>query len=133
MIEKSVYAIIVNPDGKYLLLSPADGRVPWALPGGHQEGTETDSETLTRELGEECKITDFEIVGDFKEENRYVNAKGNERLAVAYLLKVKNDNILLNREHKAFGWFDFDEALTKTDVEAWKIILTKAQSRLTGN
>jgi ADP-ribose pyrophosphatase YjhB (NUDIX family) len=130
MIEKSVYAIVVNPEGRYLIVKPSAGKIKWFLPGGHEEQNETEVECLRRELREECKIKDFDIVDGFREEVRYINSSGNERVLVVYLIKARGSKIILSHEHKGYMWGSIKELLPKLPHDNWRTILKKADKLL---
>lgn len=53
MIDKIAYLYL--SDGK-ILSSRSKGKVTWYIPGGKREGTETDIETLVREIKEELSV-----------------------------------------------------------------------------
>ena len=133
-IEKSVGAVVVNPDGEYLLLCRADkDNEYWEFPKGHQHENESDLETVKRELAEECSITDFEIVEGFVGENKYTsNSSDNTRVILLYLAKVRSSDIKLSEEHRKYMWLDFDDALSKLNHDTWKTILTNANSHMGG-
>ncbi len=134
VIEKSVGAIVINQEGEYLLLSRVDKKGDfWEFPKGHQIDNESDIETLTRELEEECNITDSKLVKDFVKENKYISSSsGNTRIILLYLVKVKNKNIRLSTEHNKYLWLKFVDALTKLNHDTWKKMLIDAESRIAG-
>lgn len=127
MLEKSVYGIIVNSEWKYLIVSPSAGTVKWLFPGGHIDPKETELDCLKRELYEECKIKDFDIVKGFREEERYINSSGNERVFIVYLIKVKSDKVSLSNEHKAYLWETYSEVSKKLPHDSWRRMLEKAE------
>jgi len=127
--EKSVGGIVVNSEGKYLLLCRADkGDNLWEFPKGHQKPGETDYETLTRELKEETGIVDFELADGFVEYNRYINSRGIRRLIVLYLIKIRNNLITLSSEHKEYAWLDYDSAIKRLNHHNWIDIIEKAKA-----
>lgn len=72
---RGVRAILVNPDGKILLLRHGYSE-GWYLPGGANKRGETDEASLHRELREELGITQFADVtklGEYLNQYEYKN------------------------------------------------------------
>ncbi len=131
VIEKSVGAIVVGPNGKYLLLNRPDKEGDfWEFPKGHQARGEIEEKTLRRELSEEVGIRNFSYVGKFVGENRYVNSAGNMRIIRLYMIKVQSDKIALSDEHKSYVWMSLGEAIEKLNHDTWRRILKDADKTL---
>src|SRR3989344_5286471 len=144
--EKSAGAIIFKEhEGKryYLLLhyAPSEpGRKGhWEFPKGHVEKTETEEETIIREVKEETGIEKIEIKPGFKEYIKYFfrknyGLKGEARkkapwvfkLVVFFAAKTDKKEIKLSDEHVGFVWLPYEEALKKLTYKNAKEIFKKA-------
>lgn len=133
VVEKSVGAVVVNPDGFYLLLNRADKKGDfWEFPKGHQIEGETDIETLRRELNEEIGIEKIELIENFIGKNEYISSStGNTRIILLYLVKLPDDKIIISAEHKGYIWTTLIDALVKLNHDTWREILINADKRLT--
>lgn len=95
--------LLVEPEGRCLLLLRSDDGT-WALPGGHvEEGDETPLLAALRELGEE---TGYE--GDVEVERATLDARRARSGFVYWTFGghvTERFSPLLNAEHTDFGWF----------------------------
>lgn len=84
IVKLSVYAILVDREGKILLQKRANTRFAndwWSFPGGHVEDGEQLLKAVQRELHEECKIMvspeqyaiDLTLLRKSDQGKRYVN------------------------------------------------------------
>lgn len=102
----SVYALIRNDNGEYLLLrrSKNSRTQPgkWDLPGGKVDPDETLEETVRREVREETGISvePKAIAGEVTFE---LPAK--KVIAVVYETEARVPGVRLSHEHEAFNWF----------------------------
>ena len=105
----------------------------WGLVKGHVETNETEKQTLTREIYEETKLEEFEIIPNFKESSTYTYSRNNQRfnkLVIYYLVKSNNFNIIISNEHKEYIWLKYEEAIDRMTYKNTKVILKKAETLL---
>lgn len=123
--EESVGALIVY-NNEFLLLK--DGNGYWGFAKGHIEPGEELLSTMKREVFEETGINDFILVSEFKEEiGYYFKNKGLVSKKVTfYLIKSKNKNVKLSREHVSYAWLKLSDALKQASFENTKRIIRKA-------
>ena len=115
----------------YLLLRYISNH--WGLVKGHIEANETEKQTLIREIHEETKLEEFEIIPNFKESDTYTysrNKKKFDKLVSYYLVKSNNFNIIISDEHKEYIWLKYEEAIDKITYKNTKAILKKAEMLL---
>ena len=115
----------------YLLLRYISNH--WGLVKGHIEANETEKQTLIREIHEETKLEEFEIIPNFKESSTYTYSRNNQRfdkLISYYLVKSNNFNIIISDEHKEYTWLKYEEAIDKITYKNTKAILKKAEMLL---
>ena len=105
----------------------------WGLVKGHVETNETEKQTLTREIYEETKLEEFEIIPNFKESDTYTYSRNNQKfdkLVIYYLVKSNNFNIIISNEHKEHIWLKYEEAIDRMTYKNTKVILKKAETLL---
>tara|TARA_B100001750_G_C15494720_1_gene593438 strand:- start:14 stop:457 length:444 start_codon:yes stop_codon:yes gene_type:complete len=105
----------------------------WGLVKGHVETNETEKQTLTREIYEETKLEEFEIIPNFKESDTYTYSRNNQKfdkLVIYYLVKSNNFNIIISNEHKEYIWLKYEEAIDRMTYKNTKVILKKAETLL---
>ena len=105
----------------------------WGLVKGHVETNETEKQTLTREIYEETKLEEFEIIPNFKESSTYTYSRNNQRfnkLVIYYLVKSNNFNIIISNELKEYIWLKYEEAIDRITYKNTKVILKKAETLL---
>lgn len=101
-------AIIKNKRGEILLLKRGETKtfqLHWQLPEGKLEEKENPREALEREVKEELGL-DINSAELNKVSQSMFKAKGIKYLAIriVFLVKVKNDKIILSREHSDYKW-----------------------------
>lgn len=102
MIDK-VGGVILK-DKKILVQRKNNGREECIIPGGKREGSESDFETLKRELMEELSVQliDTEYLGTYQD----IAVFSNKQLQViTYLVKIEGE-IQCNNEIKVALWID---------------------------
>lgn len=102
MIDK-VGGVILK-DKKILVQRKNNGREECIIPGGKREGSESDFETLKRELMEELSVQliDTEYLGTYQD----IAVFSNKQLqAITYLVKIEGE-IQCNNEIKEALWID---------------------------
>ena len=132
--EKSVGCVTfyLKEDQRYYLLLRYISN-HWGLVKGHIEANETEKQTLIREIHEETKLEEFEIIPNFKESDTYTysrNKKKIDKLVSYYLVKSNNFNIIISDEHKEYIWLKYEEAIDKITYKNTKAILKKAEMLL---
>ncbi|MEA1924540.1 MAG: NUDIX domain-containing protein [Candidatus Altiarchaeota archaeon] len=132
--EKSCGAVVYleNDEGRlYLLLNYAAGH--WGFPKGHVEGSESEKDTVLRELGEETGIVDVYFKGSFREMVTYSFQRRSERVdkvVVFYLLESGEQNVVLSNEHIGFSWLPYIKAREKLTYPNARDLLDKAEKYL---
>ena len=132
--EKSVGCVTfyLKEDHRYYLLLRYISD-HWGLVKGHVEANETEKQTLIREIYEETKLEEFEIIPNFKESSTYTYLRNNQRfdkLVSYYLVKSNNFNIIISDEHKEYIWLKYEEAIDRMTYKNTKVILKKAEMLL---
>ncbi|KKP67243.1 MAG: Protein GrpE [Candidatus Moranbacteria bacterium GW2011_GWE1_35_17] len=121
-IQLTVKAVVVNKDGKVLLLKRAEKEVTnsskYDLPGGGIEKGETMEKSLKRELVEELGLDNVEIVGVIRVgEYPEGHKKFDSLKALRFIAHYNGGEIKLNpREHSEFEWLNIDEAIKKLNT-----------------
>ena len=129
--EKSCGAVVFkeNADREYLLLHYESGH--WDFVKGNVEISESEKETVLRELQEETGITRAEFIEDFREQITYYYRRGGETIykeVIFFLIKTKDLKVTLSHEHIGFKWLKYPEAVRKLTFENAKKVLRKAHS-----
>lgn len=105
----STLAFIEN-DGEYLTIKRAQEpkKGYWDLPGGFCEYDEDGTKTILREIQEETKLANIEIVkiiGAFPS-----NYGGIEKvISIAYLMKSADRNVIISDENTEYKWAKLNE------------------------
>lgn len=144
--EKSIGGVIyrvVNGQTLYLLVRYRSWQ--WDFPKGHVEKGETELQTLRREIEEETKITDLEILPKFRRAvNYFYTAKNNEKKeriqkgrgiyifkrAVYYACKTPTEKVVLDFENKGYLWLNFADAYVKLGNDGSRKILAAANAAI---
>jgi len=107
-ISDCAIAIIFNNDRKILLLKRSENigwmNGKWALVGGSVEENETPLEAVKREIFEETKINISKI-----KEKICFDRNINKEYLFAAKFDGNDDDIVLNEEHSAYGFFNLNE------------------------
>lgn len=122
---------------EFLLLLHRHGRY-WSFPKGRKNKGETDLETARREIREETGIDDFTLLekgGSFISNSvRYFVKRGGALIPkeVRYFLVKfsKRVEVNLSREHIAYKWLNFHDAIANLSHTNSKELLTKVYSKL---
>ena len=112
--EPTVGALILNPEGNILLVKAPKHGERYIIPGGHIEIGETIEEAVKREVKEETdlEVSDLEFIGlqecifspEYYKKKHFV--------FIDYACRAREaDNVVLNNEGTAYGWFSFADAL----------------------
>ncbi len=140
--EKSAGGIIFREDGgkKYFLLlhytrinDQRGEHTYWDFPKGHVEESESEMDTLFREIEEETGLKDIKIIEGFREKIKYFfNLKGTliNKEVLFFLCETKSKDVNISSEHIGFAWLEYKEAVERLDFKNSKDILTKAKKFL---
>ncbi len=138
MKKKHIYAagaVIVNPEGKMLILHKVQQPPFWEFFKGSQEKDESAQDILRREIQEETQITSYEILPGFHETVHYdFHAHDGHifRTVDYYLIRTSQEPVISN-EHTAFRWVALEEALTLFTHKNFKDLARKATDFLQKN
>jgi bis(5'-nucleosidyl)-tetraphosphatase len=132
--EKSCGAVIyVNNQEKtrYLLLNYTAGH--WDFVKGNVEPSETEKQTVTRELQEETGITSAQFIDGFRESISYFYRRQGltiNKEVVFYIIESQTEEVKLSFEHIGFVWLDYPHALENLTFKNAKETLQKAHDFL---
>jgi len=129
--QVAVKAVIVNRQGKYLIVREGDR---WQAVGGRLDKGEKLEVGLRREVQEETGITQLEVGTVIHVDEWFAKPEGELKHIVAlfFLCRVDVANVLLSGEHAEYAWVtaeeleDYGEMLEKEIREA--IILASMRS-----
>jgi len=93
-------AYVFNNKKELLLLKTLKGT--WGIVGGHLEKGESIEEGLRREIREETGL-EVELIRLI----RLFSKK--DDIIILYLVKSKDDNVIISHEHKEFAWVNIEE------------------------
>jgi 8-oxo-dGTP pyrophosphatase MutT (NUDIX family) len=130
MEERSAGAVVFFEDGgprDYLLLQNA-GR--WDFPKGNMEKGETVLQTVLREVREETALAELVMVPGFRHVIEYYYRRGGRLIhkRVVYLLaRTYVKDVTISQEHQGFGWFGYEDALTRASYDNSKMTLSEAE------
>jgi TDG/mug DNA glycosylase family protein len=111
-IRRGVRAVVVDPDGRVLLLRyGSDHDLWWITPGGGIDPGESDEQALRRELREELAIDDFELGRLlFERERHFLGEPGyGGQTNRSYLVRVPPFEARVISEAEEARWFALDE------------------------
>ncbi len=111
--EPTVGALILNNEGKILLVKTYKWKDKYIIPGGHIELGETMEEALKREIKEETNldITDLNFL--CAKENVFGDEfhKKKHLIWLTFSCKANGNNVILNKEGQDYKWIYPEEAL----------------------
>lgn len=112
--------MIVQKDGKILLIERANFPKGFACPAGHVDGDETYEISAARELKEEVGLdtTDLQLLIDKRKENPCKREGGTWHHWKIYKTEAAGDVVRSLDETKKAGWYSIDE--TKALAEKTK-------------
>ena len=124
-----------NSEPEFLLLLHKHGHY-WSFPKGRKNKGESDLETARREIREETGIADFTLLkrgGQLISNSvRYFVKRGSLLIPKEvhyFLVKFsKRVEVNLSREHIAYKWLNFDDAIANLSHTNSKELLTKVYS-----
>jgi len=127
--EKSCGAIVFvkNVEVNYLLLHYKAGH--WDFVKGNVEPSESERDTVIRELREETGIVDAQFIDDFKEKIEYFYRRQGTTIhkeVVFFLIEAHTEKIELSYEHVGYDWLDYQRAMEKLTFKNAKDMLQNA-------
>lgn len=107
---------------KLLLMKRVKGDF-WSHISGHIEQNESASQTATREIFEETgiKLAEF-YSADYLEQFYVPNFNVIETVPVFMGYCVPNQPVVLNDEHRDYGWFTLEEACSKAEFNGQRLL-----------
>ena len=131
--EKSCGAVVFRKgrDVEYLLLHYEAGH--WDYVKGQVEPSETERDTVMRELKEETSIEDAHFFEGFREEISYFYRREGKTIlkkVVFFLLEAKQSEVRLSYEHIGYEWLTFQKAMERLTFSNARKVLTMAHDFL---
>jgi 8-oxo-dGTP pyrophosphatase MutT (NUDIX family) len=131
--ETSCGAVVFTRDAeiKFLLLQYEAGH--WDFVKGNIEPSETEKETVRRELYEETGITNASFIKNFRQTiNYFYRAQGKtiSKRVTLYLVETKENRVNLSFEHISYEWLNYQQALERLTFKNSKQVLNKAKNHL---
>ena len=131
--EKSCGAIVFvkNVEVNYLLLHYEAGH--WDFVKGNVEPSESERDTVIRELREETGIVDAQFIDDFKEKIEYFYRRQGTTIhkeVVFFLIEARTEKVELSYEHVGYDWLDYQRAMEKLTFKNAKDMLQNAHEFL---
>jgi 8-oxo-dGTP pyrophosphatase MutT (NUDIX family) len=133
--ERSCGAVVFTRDGelKYLLLHYEAGH--WDFVKGHIEGSESELQTLRREIQEETGLNDVKLIEGFRERISYFYQRKGRTVfkeVIFYLVESPTETVKISSEHVGYDWLSYEDAQRRLTYHNAKDILKKANSFLMG-
>ena len=110
----TVGALIVNPEGKLLMIRTYKWSNLWGIPGGKIKGGESSLDAVKREVMEETGLAISDIKFVMVQDCIYSKEfyKPAHFLLLNYFAKTDaNREVILNDESDEYRWLDYDDAL----------------------
>lgn len=118
-------------DGEFLFLLIQQKEGAWGFPKGHPKNNENELETARRELLEETKIIDIQIIeGPFFIERYEAEHDGItvDKTVKYFLARVPETKVTIDHsEIIGYGWFTYEESLDLVKYESRKNIIREAK------
>ncbi|MEM0445491.1 MAG: NUDIX domain-containing protein [Nitrososphaerota archaeon] len=130
--KRSCGAVVFNDsigDNYYLLLLYGGGH--WDFPKGGIEEGESEIETALRELREETSLQNVEVIDGFKRVISYHYKSDDEvvlKTVTFFLMHTGEFRVVLSKEHKAYAWMKFKDALSQVTFRTAKQVLVDAEN-----
>lgn len=115
----------------YLLLHYEAGH--WDFVKGNVEPTESEKDTVIRELQEETGIADAKFIEGFREKVEYFYRRQGATIhkeVVFFLIETHTEKIELSYEHVGYAWLTRQRALERLTFKNAKDVLQKAHDLL---
>ncbi len=111
--EPTVGALILNNEGKILLVKTYKWKDKYIIPGGHVELGETMEKALKREIKEETNLDISDLNFLCGKENVFGDEfhKKKHLIWLTFSCKANGNNVILNKEGQDYKWIDPEEAL----------------------
>jgi nucleoside triphosphatase len=111
--EPTVGALILNQEGKVLLLKSDKWRNKYVIPGGHIELGETMEDALRREVREETGLDIYDIKFASLQEFIFNETFHEKRhfIFIDFVCKTDSNEVELNFESQGYVWVSLEEAL----------------------
>lgn len=118
--EPTVGAVILNKEGKMLLMKSHKWNNRYVIPGGHIELGETMKQALEREIKEETGLDIYDIKYISFQEFIYDLAFWKKRhfIFFDFVCRTDSEDVKLNEEGQEHTWVEPEKAL-KMDVEPY--------------
>ncbi len=131
--EKSCGAVVFlkSREVNYLLLHYEAGH--WDFVKGNVEPTESEKDTVIRELQEETGIADAKFIEGFREKVEYFYRRQGATIhkeVVFFLIETHTEKIELSYEHVGYAWLNRQRALERLTFKNAKEVLQKAHDLL---
>lgn len=117
-LAKTDKILVVKRDPRGQNFQPSE----WEIIYGRIDQGESLEEGLRREVEEESGITDLEVGPMLRHWHIYRGEKvaAKEVIGITFICQVKNDQVVLSREHSEYAWVTPDEAIKLIKVEGIK-------------
>ncbi len=124
--EPTVGGLILNKEGKILLVKTYKWKDKFIIPGGHVELGETMEEALKREIKEETNLDVFDFNFLCAKENVFSEEfhKKKHLIWLTFSCKANDDKVILNEEGQDYKWAHPEEAL-KLSIDSFSRSLIK--------
>lgn len=127
----TVGALILNPEGKMLMIRTFKWNNCWGIPGGKIQGGETSVDALHREIREETGLAledvRFVMVQDCIQSKEFF--KPAHFILLNYLARSSGSDVLLNEEADEYRWVTIEEAQTLKLNQPTRILIDTAHQQ----
>ncbi len=88
---------------------------------------------MLREVREEAGIVDLRVVPGFQHKIEYFYRREGKKVhktVVFFLSETSTDKVIISFEHKAYGWFDYEEAIKTVTYPNARRLIKEAETLL---